>query len=161
MGAITEWGRTLLPRRRETDGPALALQQNVSRLIDDFFSATPFSLLAGEGGTYMPKVDVTETDKEIRVSAELPGMTEKDIDVSVARDILTIKGEKKSEHEEKKGSYYRMERQWGSFERSIPIPEEVDSEKVDAKFSNGVLTVTMPKLKESTTNRKKIKINVH
>ncbi|GIK40693.1 MAG: hypothetical protein BroJett011_45260 [Chloroflexota bacterium] len=102
-------------------------------------------------GDFSPRVDVTENEKEVRITAELPGLEEKDIDVSLSNDVLTISGEKKAEREDKGDNYYRMERSYGSFHRSIPLPTEVDTDHCDATFKNGVLQITLPKvhLKES------------
>jgi HSP20 family protein len=101
---------------------------------------------------------VSETDKEIKVSAELPGMDDKDIDVSLTRDALTIKGEKKEEKEDKGKDYYKMERSYGSFTRSIPLPVEVDTDKVQATFKKGVLEITLPKTAKAIQETKKIPI---
>lgn len=109
-------------------------------------------------GAFNPQVDVTENDQEIKVAAELPGLTEKDVEVSLANDMLTISGEKRAEKEDKGENYYRMERSYGSFQRTIPLPTEVEANKVDATFKNGVLTVTLPKSAQAVQNRKKIAI---
>ena len=106
----------------------------------------------------MPQVDVRETAKEIRVTAELPGMEEKDIEVSLLDGAITIKGEKSEEHEEEKGDVHRSERHYGMFERTIPLPSEVDVEKVNATFRKGVLKITLPKTKEAQSNRRVIPV---
>jgi HSP20 family protein len=93
-------------------------------------------------------VDVKETDTEIVVKAEIPGMDAKDINISVAGDLLTIKGEKKSEREEKEENYHLVERSYGAFSRSLALPAAVDLEKIEAKYDKGVLTVTCPKKEE-------------
>jgi HSP20 family protein len=90
-------------------------------------------------------IDVADTDKELVVTAELPGLDEKDFDVTLSGDILNIKGEKKAEREEKNGDAYYMERRFGSFSRSVRLPFEVKDEKVDAKYDKGVLTIRVPK----------------
>jgi HSP20 family protein len=94
---------------------------------------------------WMPAVDVFEKEDRFVIKAELPGMKEDDIDVSVVGDTLSIKGEKKTETEVKKEDYYRSERSYGSFYRSIPLPSNVDADKVEASFEDGVLQVTLPK----------------
>ena len=109
-------------------------------------------------GAFHPNIDVTETDKEIRVSAELPGMDNKDINVSLTKESLTITGEKKEEKEEKKKDYYRMERSYGSFSRTIPMPVEIDTDKAKALFKKGVLTITLPKTAKAIKEKKKISI---
>jgi HSP20 family protein len=102
-------------------------------------------------------VDVVETDKEIQVAVELPGLEEKEIDVSLSPTTLTISGEKRQEKEEKGHNYVRAERSYGSFKRSIPLPSEVDASKADAVFQKGVLTVTLPKAVKAEA-RKRIAI---
>jgi HSP20 family protein len=107
---------------------------------------------------FSPRVDVVETEKEIKVSVELPGMEEKDIDVALARHSLTISGEKRHAREEKGDNYLRSERSYGTFKRSIPLSSDVDAGKTDATFRNGVLTVTLPrKVKAETRKRITIK----
>jgi HSP20 family protein len=136
---------------RHEDDPFYAFRREMDQVFDNFFGRgfglTPFSGNFMEGfGEFNPRVDVTETDQEVRITAELPGLEEKDIDVSLSNDILTLKGEKKSEQEDKRENYYRMERSYGSFQRSIQLPQEVDGDKVEATFKNGVLQITLPKL---------------
>ena len=142
--------------------PFASFQREMNQLVDHFFSGFNLSSWApferGVARTFTPRVDVAETDREIKVSAELPGMEEKDIDVSLTRDTLTIKGEKMEEKEEKGKDYYRMERSFGSFTRSIPLPVEVDTDKVEATFKKGVLTVTLPKKPEAQGTTRKIDI---
>jgi HSP20 family protein len=127
--------------------------------FDDFFRGG-FGLEPVERrlGAFTPSVDVSEDDKQVKVTAELPGMDEKDIDVSLSKDSLTIKGEKKEEKEEKKKDYYRMERSYGSFSRTIALPVEVDTDKVRAEFRKGILTVTMPKTSKAIEETKKISV---
>ena len=105
-----------------------------------------------------PAVDVIDKEKAYEITAELPGMDESNIDVKFADGLLTIKGEKKEEKEEKKRDYYLSERRYGSFQRSFPVPESVDADKIEAKFANGVLTVILPKSAEAQKNEKRIAI---
>jgi len=105
-----------------------------------------------------PAVDVAESDKAYEITAELPGMDEKNVEVKVANGNLTIKGEKQEEKEEKKKDYYLHERHFGSFERSFEIPEGVDADKIEANFKKGVLTVTLPKKPEAQKPAKKIEV---
>jgi HSP20 family protein len=100
---------------------------------------------------------VTETDKSIEVSTELPGMDEKDIEISVANDVLTIRGEKKAEKEEKNKTYRLVERSYGAFERSLALPPGVNAEAVKASMSKGVLKITLPK--PAATQAQKVKIS--
>jgi HSP20 family protein len=153
---------TQLEVKREWEHPFSSFQREMNRLFDNMFTGFSLSSSApmerGTAQTFSPRVDVSETDKEIKVSAELPGMEEKDIDVSLTRDTLTIKGEKKGETEEKGKDYYRMERSYGSFTRSIPIPVEVDTDKVEATFKKGVLDITLPKTEKAIGQTKKIAV---
>lgn len=129
--------------------PFSALQAEMNRLFEDFFEGFGPMGLAEERGSMQvlsPKVDVSETDAEIRVAAELPGMSDKDVDVTLSDRVLTIRGEKKSEHEDKRRNFHRVERSFGSFERSLPLPAEVDAQRVEATFENGVLSVVLPKV---------------
>ena len=114
------------------------------RLFDDFFGRSPLRLPVEERG-WMPAVDVFEKEDKFVVKAELPGMKEDDINVSVVGDTLSIKGEKKTETEIKDEDYYRCERSYGSFYRSIPLPSNVDANKIEASFEDGVLEVVLPK----------------
>jgi HSP20 family protein len=138
----------------------LTFQQEMNRLFDGFFGRSalePFGGLGEGWGLFSPRVDVAETDKEVVVSAELPGLDDEDIDVSLSRGMLTISGEKKQEKEKKGRNYYRVERSYGSFRRSVRLPAEVDTGKVDAVFRKGVLTITLPKTAEAKA-RKRIAI---
>ena len=106
----------------------------------------------------MPAVDVTDSEKAYQITAELPGMDEKSIEVKVTDGYLTIKGEKKEEKEEKEKDYYLRERHFGSFERSFNVPESVDLSKIEATFKKGVLTVALPKKAEAQKPEKKIEV---
>ncbi|HQP29278.1 MAG TPA: Hsp20/alpha crystallin family protein, partial [Syntrophales bacterium] len=97
-------------------------------------------------------------EKEVVVKAELPGIDEKDLDVSLSEHALTIKGEKKEEKEDQGKGYYRMERSYGSFHREIPLPASIDAKKVEAAFKNGLLTVTLPKTEEARKADRKISV---
>jgi len=136
---------------RDDDSPFVSLQREMNRVFDDFFKGFAVSpaLSGGLMGSEVPKVDVSETEKEVHVSADLPGIDEKDVDVSLANGVLTIKGEKKVEKEEKDKNYHRVERSYGSFQRAIPLPCEVDEDKAEASFKQGVLTIKLPKTKEA------------
>ena len=110
-----------------------------------------------EETAWMPSVDVSETGEEIRVKAELPGMDAKDIDVSLNDGHLTIRGERKKENEEKDENLHRVERRYGSFSRSFRLPVEVDAEKVEADYKDGVLSLHLPKSKENSERKIEIK----
>ncbi len=154
------WKGTSVPVSR-VDSPFSSFQQRMNDLFDDFFRGFP---LASPGamddriGAFYPSVDVKEGEKEIVVKAELPGLEEKDIEVLLAEDALTIKGEKKEEKEDKGKNYYHMERSYGSFHRVIHLPVEVDANKVEAAFKNGVLSVVLPKTEKAKAAGKKINI---
>jgi len=110
--------------RRDADNPFAVLRQEMEELFDNFFRGFELEPFFDRRlSTFSPNVDVTEKDKEIEVSAELPGMDDKDIEVTLNNNSLTIKGEKKVEKEDKEKDYYRMERSYGSFSRTIPLPE--------------------------------------
>jgi HSP20 family protein len=152
------------PARRDDDNPFLALHQSMDELFNDFFHdfedafrGSPWTSLAHRGPA-MPSVDVSETDAEIKVTADLPGLEEKDIDVALDNDVLTIRGSRKDEREEKKKNYHLMERSYGEFHRSILVPGTVDKDHVKASFKNGVLHVTLPKRPEAKAAAKKIEI---
>jgi HSP20 family protein len=106
----------------------------------------------------MPAVDFVDNDKSYVVTAELPGMSESDVDVKYVDGMLTIRGEKKEEKEEKKKDYYLAERRYGSFQRAFQVPNDVDADRIEAAFKNGVLTVTLPKSAEAVKSEKKIEI---
>jgi HSP20 family protein len=127
------------------------------RMMENFWMA-PFEEFGRWGDGFTPKVDVKEEDKEIIVSAELPGMDQKDIEVTVTNDSVRISGEKKHEKEEEEKGYYRHETFCGSFDRVIDLPTEVEGDKAEAEFSKGVLTIKLPKSEEAQAKRKKIKI---
>lgn len=152
------------PLVRREDDPFYAFRREMDQVFDNFFGRgfglTPFGSNFMEGfGEFNPRLDVTETDQEVKITAELPGLEEKDIDVSLSHDTLTISGEKKNEKEDKSENYYRLERSYGSFQRAIALPAEVDGDKVKATFKNGVLQITLPKLQTGDSVRKKIQIN--
>ena len=106
----------------------------------------------------VPAVDVTEKEKAYEITAELPGLAEKDVEVKVANGALTIKGEKREEKEEKEKDYYLSERRYGSFSRSFRLPEGVDADRIEASFAKGVLTISLPKTAEAQSKEKKIEI---
>ena len=105
-----------------------------------------------------PAIDVAEDDKGFAITAELPGMTEKDVDITVAADAVTIKGEKREEKETKEANYYLSERRFGSFQRTFPLPDSVDRDKIEATFEKGVLRLTLPKRADATQRQKKIEV---
>ena len=157
---LVPFGKKSVPVKREEQNPFSLLRREMDSLFDNFYRGFDIEPFESRLGVFNPKVDVTENDKEIKISAELPGMDEKDIDVSLQIDMLTIKGEKKEEKEDKGKDYYRMERSYGSFSRTIPLPIEVETEKVEAKFKKGVLSITLPKTAKAVAETKKIAVKV-
>lgn len=143
----------------DRDNPFAVLQREMDGLFDSFtrgfFEMEPFE---NRMTSFAPRIDISETEKEITVTAELPGMDEKDVELSVSRESLTIKGEKKEEKEEKGKAYYRMERSFGSFTRTIPLPAEADIDKVEASYKKGVLRVSVPKTEKALRETKKIAV---
>jgi HSP20 family protein len=142
--------------------PFERLRREIDHLFDDFggdFWRAPLRQVERAFGA-MPAVDVTETDGGYEVTAELPGIDEKNIEVKLANHTLTIKGEKRDEKEETKKDYYMRERSFGSFQRSFTVPEGVDTDKIEASFKNGVLIVTLPKTVEAKKAEKKITVKV-
>jgi HSP20 family protein len=130
------------------------LRSEMDRLWDDYFGS---GRRAFKSESWVPSVDVSETGDKIVVKAEIPGMDSKDIDISLSGDILTIKGEKKSEREEKEENYHLVERSYGMFARSLRLPAGVDADKIEASYKNGVLTVTCLKKEEAKPKAIEIK----
>lgn len=151
-------GKKDVPARHEEDNPFSLLRREMDTLFDNFFRGFGGEPLTKRLGTFNPNIDVMEGDKEVVVSAELPGMNEKDVEVSITKDALTIKGEKNAERDEKGRDYYRMERSYGSFSRTIPLPAEIDMDRVEAQYKKGVLKVTLPKTARAMKETKKISV---
>ncbi|MBI2586074.1 MAG: Hsp20/alpha crystallin family protein [Rhodospirillales bacterium] len=156
--------RKNLPSDNRRLDPFHAMQMEMNRLFEDFWPDFEMPALAsGNGGraaVVAPRVDVSETEKEIQVTAELPGLQEKDVEVTFADGMLTIAGERKTEKEEKDEDkkYYVKERSYGSFKRMLALGEDVEEGKIKAEFKNGVLTVVLPKAKEVVAKTKRIPI---
>jgi len=142
------------------DHPVVSLQREVNRLFDDMWGGVgrPFGSLGPAFGV-MAATDMVETDTAIEVTLELPGMDEPDLDISVNRDMLVIKGEKKVERQEEKTGTYLAERSYGTIHRVLRLPDGVDAEAAKATFAKGVLTITLPKTKDGETSVKTIAIN--
>jgi len=153
--------RSIAVRGDEQNQPFYALERQMNRLFDDFFG--DFALSPWKGWSrfeaeFVPRIDVADTDKEVTITAELPGMNEKDIEVSLHDGLLTLQGEKKQSTEEKKDGYTHSECSYGSFSRSIALPAEVDESKIDASYKNGVLKIHLPKKEAEQTKAKKVEI---
>jgi HSP20 family protein len=160
--ALVPWrnNKPQMPATREDFfDPFVTFRREMDRMFDDFFGG---GLLRAHGKQGVkPAVDIDETEKEVVVTAELPGVSDKDVEVTLAGDILTIRGDKKTEHEEKNGDSYYMDRRFGSFSRSLRLPFDVSDEKVDAKFKDGVLTIHLPKPPELQQSVRRVEIKTH
>jgi HSP20 family protein len=158
------------PARARGVEPWQSLRDEMNRLFDDFWRGgfglpslrrtleEPSSRYESSFDITAPAVDVAEDDKAFHIAAELPGMSEKDIEVNLSGDTLTIKGEKREEKEEKEKNYYVSERRYGSFQRSFTVPDSVDRDRVEASFEKGVLTLALPKTPQAVKQQKKIEI---
>jgi HSP20 family protein len=156
------------PSRSLAADPWQTLRSEMDRLFDRFgfgapafrrwFDFEPLTRFETAIGVSAPAVDVTEDDKAYKIAAELPGMSEKDIEVTVSGDTITLKGEKRQEREEKDKNRYLSERVYGAFQRSFELPEGVDRDKIAADFAKGVLTLTLPKTTEAQKQQKKIEV---
>jgi HSP20 family protein len=158
MRSMIPWGRnrtSLAPRSTDDGSPLLTLHRQMNRMFDDFFRDFDTPMMGRNGWSMSwPHVDVSETDKEVKVTAELPGLTEKDVELTLRDGYLTLKGEKKVEHKDQVYS----ELWQGSFERTLDVGE-VDPDKVNAQFKNGVLTVSMEKRPDAQSKMKRIAIS--
>jgi HSP20 family protein len=157
MRDLISWGRSQqTPSRYRDEGdPFVTLHREMNRLFDNVFYGRDFGPFGWVGR--WPSLEVIETDQDVRVSAELPGLDESDVEVLMNDGVLTIRGEKRSETEDKQHAF--SERFYGHFERRIPVARDVEEDKIEATFKNGVLTVTMPKSAHSNANVKRIAIN--
>ncbi len=174
-GDLTHGEKT--PASKENANPIVQLQEEMNRVFENFWSrfngrtsnatgsttgSTPYPMsdfgigFPWNGAT--PRADVSETDEGVEVTVELPGLSEKDVEVSLTDDLLTVKGEKKIEREDSRKGYYLSERSWGAFHRAIPLPPGVDSEKAEAVFRNGVLTVKLPQSAEAKARVRRIDV---
>ena len=146
--------------------PMLQVHREIDRLFDNFFRDFPLSSIdslrpfggIGESGLLRPKADLSATDKEYRLTVEITGVSEKDVSLAISGNSLTIRGEKKQEKEEKEKDFYRIERSYGSFQRVLSLPEDVDQDGISAGFKDGVLTVTMPRKEAAGAEVKTIEI---
>ena len=155
MRGLVPWGRqsesTPALYRGEQSNPFMTLRREMDRVFDDMFGQSMLPSLGGSAVSW-PIVEVGETDREIRITAEMPGMNEKDVEIQLEDGVLTLRGEKKSETDDKDRGY--SERYYGRFERRIALPSSVREEACNASFHNGVLTVTLPKSEEAARGRR-------
>jgi HSP20 family protein len=154
--------KALAPRRPFMD--LTRWDSEMDRMMEDFFGRSmrpwwPARWLRGDGEITAPVVDVYEEKDEVVVKAELPGLDKKDIEVNISDSELTLKGQKKKEEEIEKENYYRRERSYGAFLRSVELPTDVQADKVKASFKNGVLEVRVPKTEEAKTKTIKVQID--
>jgi HSP20 family protein len=146
-------------RRGSDANPFLALHREMNRMFDDVFRGfdlAPFQSFGSFDAIGWPQIDIDETSKEVRITAELPGLEERDVSLQIANGVLSISGEKKSESEDKDRRF--SERYYGRFERRIPL-QDIDEDKASASFRNGVLTITLPKSGDARENVRRIAIN--
>jgi len=165
-----------VPIRRQEKGdsfperyydPTLPIHRDFDRLFEHFlrgFGAPALSRFGsfpalGEAGLLKPKVDLSATEQEYLLTVEIPGVNEKDVSVDIIGNTMTVKGEKRQEKEEKEKNYYRVERSYGSFQRVLSLPEDVNQEGIKASFKNGVLSITMPRTSQPKSDVKQIQIN--
>jgi len=173
--AKTRAAKAAAPARGGTMPSLRALHDEIDRVFDEFYERLgrwpragrhfdlepffePFRRIEPIWGGKQPIADVAESDSEFRITAEMPGIEEKDIEVTVSDGMLSIKGEKTEEKEEKKDNYHVSERRFGSFRRSFALPRTADTEKVQASMKNGVLSVVLPKRAEAKATSKKVQI---
>ena len=157
------WGKKTGPFDRDNiDTLFPSLYRQTNNLFDEVlrdFDLTPLMLRNGEVASFYPHLDLLETDKNYQVSIELPGMSEKEIDLSFRDGNLIVRGEKKEEYDEKKEHVYQMERSYGAFQRTIDLPVEVDEEGIEATFKKGVLNITLPKTQSAQKEVRQIPVN--
>jgi len=145
--------------------PFSDLQRATDRLFNEFAKTMGFpSLEIGESpvaltGYEWPRVDISETDDNIQITADLPGVDKDDVEISIRDNTITIRGEKKQEEEEKGEGFYKIERSYGTFQRSFYLPSEIEEDKVEASFKDGVLKITLPKTEAAKAKTKQIPIN--
>ncbi len=164
---LTTWRSPSKSIRQDTDrstdiAPFGSLQEEVNRLFDQFLTSWPTNYVTprynNEYASFYPKMDLREDDKYVSISADLPGMTDKDVEVMVSPGGITIRGERKEESNRKEGGYYMSERTFGQFERTFTLPNGLDIEKAHATFKNGALTVTVPKTAEARKSVRKLEL---
>ncbi len=136
----------------------LSLQHDMNRIVDEFFRGD----LLADGSLFQrdwsPAVDITENAERYTLNAELPGMSKEDVQVTLENNVLTIRGQKKANTEQKEGDVHRIERRYGSFERSFTLPATVDVNRIDAQYKDGVLTLTLPKAEEAKPRAIDVKV---
>ena len=155
MMALVRWS----PVRWDPFGEFSTLQEKMNRLFEDLIPATRKGEEELNTGTFYPAVDISEGEKDITLKAELPGIDKKDVHVEINDGVITLRGERKLEKEEKKENYHRLERSYGTFNRSFTLPTTVDSGKVKANYKDGILEVTLPRKEEAKPKPIPVEVN--
>jgi HSP20 family protein len=161
FGSLIPWrDKSNVPMsREEATDPFVSLRRDVDRIFEEAFNGFGRGLSAWSGASAVtPTLDIADTDTEVVVTAELPGLDEKDFEVTLAGDILTIKGEKKAEAERRNGDAYYVERRFGQFSRSVRLPFEAEDESIEAKYDKGVLTIRIPKPADAQRSVRRIEV---
>ena len=136
----------------------LNIQREINRMFNGFFRGSAWDEDTLVPTFWMPSVDVAEHDNEYVVKVELPGVSKDDVNITMQDSVLTIRGEKKEEKETKESSYHRVERSYGSFQRSFTLPTTVKSDKVNASYKDGILTISLPKTEETKPKQIEVKV---
>ena len=172
MNKLIPLNKSVPTKRDDRIHPMFSFQKEINHLFENFFEdVCPGGMGNGLGfgltspaffernwDPLSPKVDISESENQLLVAVELPGMSEEDFELSIQGNVLTVKGEKRQEAEEKQEGWYRVERHFGSFERSIPLPHEANVDDVDAEFKNGVLKISLSKVLEPPESAKRIDV---
>lgn len=147
-----------IERRREGTvfTPFVDLQREIDRMFDEAFE--DFGIRRSTGNGFIPTVNVYETDDTVNIEMEIPGIEKDALDIDLSDGVLTVKGEKKDEREDKSRNYHLVERTFGSFSRSFRIPDNLDQDKAKAKYENGILKIELPKKEEAKREAKKLEI---
>ena len=162
---VARWGqgRTDLPaRRQDYEWPYSALRDRMNRMLEDFFQGSwmqPWSAFEGETDAFAPRFSFEEDANEYKLTGELPGMDEKDIDVNLSNDVLTIRGTKQQEQKDDREGYSSVRRSYGSFHRSFTVPEGIDHDHIRADMHKGLLRVTLPKTEEAKKASRRIEVH--
>lgn len=154
---LMPWHGTAAPAsdtKAATEHPFVALQREMNRVFEDFWgrAGRPFEIVPE------PRLDMHETDSALRLTIELPGMDAKDVEITCTDHLLTLRGEKRAEHETAEGAHHIVERRYGRFERSLPLPAGLDTARAEATFDKGVLSLTFPKTPEAKAATRRIEV---